>query len=80
MPVMNESWRISRMAGGKKISQPMQELLEDDDVAGVRGWAERRNDNTERSGVHGSRREREKCLPTTSAFRMIDRSRCSSGR
>lgn len=37
IPVMNESWRISRMAGGKKISQPMQELLEDDDVAGVRG-------------------------------------------
>jgi len=50
MPVMNESWRISRLAGGKKISQPMQELLEDDDVVGVRGWAERRNDNTSGRG------------------------------
>lgn len=29
----------------------MQELLEDDDVMGVRGWAERRNDNT--SGREG---------------------------
>lgn len=82
MPVMNESWRISRMAGGKKISQPMQELLEDDDVARVRGGGlgRKKKRQHERSGVHGSRREREKCLPTTSAFRMIDRSRCSSGR
>lgn len=29
MPVMNESWRISKAAGWKKI---FQELLEDDDI------------------------------------------------
>lgn len=46
-----------------------------------REWGGRKKKRQhERSGVHGSRREREKCLPTTSAFRMIDRSRCSSGR
>lgn len=28
----------------------MQELLEDDDVVEVRGWAERRNDNTSGRG------------------------------
>lgn len=44
------------------------------------GLGRKKKRQHERSGVHGNRREREKCLPTTSAFRMIDRSRCSSGR
>jgi len=57
--MMNESWRISRTAGRKKkVSQTIQELLEDDDIeeqGGVeRIWegrddkvrAKRRNGNT----------------------------------
>jgi len=67
------------MASGKKISQPMQELLEDDDVGGE-GLGRKKKRQHERSGADEGRRERERSLPTTSAFRMIDRSHCSSGR
>lgn len=56
----------------EKISQPMQKLFEDDDVVRVRGDRKKKR-QYERSEVDGSRREWQKSVPTTSAFRMIDR-------
>lgn len=47
---------------------------------GGEGLDRKKKRQHEWSGADGSRRERERSLPTTSAFRMIDRSHCSSGR
>lgn len=51
MPVMNESWRISRMAGGKKrYPSPCRNYSKTMTLQGWGGWAERRNDNTSGRG------------------------------
>lgn len=68
-------WRVE-----KRYPSPCRNYSKTMTLQGVRGLGRKKKRQHERSGVHGSRREREKCLPTTSAFRMIDRSRCSSGR